>query len=483
MAPATRDAFPARRAVPGLALLATAALAWFAASPAVAAPSALEAQQLGKQAYDYGFPLLEFLRVRREMTSVRCPDDQGNAPVNSFFHARRFADASARTVVAPNTDTLYSIAHLDLGKGPVVIRHPAMGKRYYSFELLDPYTNVIDIPGLREDGPKAGSYVIRWTGKPGNGGKPAGSPGDRLRVQAGMGDREDAGDRQQGPAQGSPLMTRYSLTLPNGRRADVREGLRARRAARVSDADRRPGLHRRPQPGALPRTRRRRATTRCSPSWLHWASGRGSRPRRPGSTRPSSLPSTRESPTRRRRCRAARGCAPTPARSGPRAGSCRRRTSATTGPTTRPERSSRWSGSARTRPEEAIYPAGLADPTGILYDGAYDYRLTFAPGEEPPAEYFWSLTMYDDDGYLVANPIDRYSLGPSHPPLLRRSDGSIVIAIQQTEPTEAGVNWLPSPPGGFRLNLRLYGPSEAAKAGEWRPPAVAKVGGPSLLGD
>ena len=65
-------------------------------------------------------------------------------------------------MVAPNTDTLYSIAHLDLGKGPIVLSHPRMGKRYYSFELLDPYTNVIDIPGLREDGGGAGSYLIRW---------------------------------------------------------------------------------------------------------------------------------------------------------------------------------------------------------------------------------------------------------------------------------------------------------------------------------
>ena len=101
------------------------------------------------------------------MTSVPCPDHKGNAPVNSFSNAKIFADARARTVVAPNTDTLYSIAHLDLAKGPITLSHPKMGKRYYSFELLDPYTNVIDIPGTREDGGAAGSYVIRWSGGPG----------------------------------------------------------------------------------------------------------------------------------------------------------------------------------------------------------------------------------------------------------------------------------------------------------------------------
>ena len=127
-------------------------------------------------------------------------------------------------------------------------------------------------------------------------------------------------------------------------------------------------------------------------------------------------------------------------------------------------------------PNEAIYPSGIADAGGALYNGANSYRLTFAPGQHPPAKYFWSLTMYDSSGYLVANPIDRYSVGPSHPPLLRQADGSIVIAIQRQPPAEANVNWLPSPSGGFRLSLRLYGPSKAARTGAWRPPGVVKVG-------
>ena len=75
-------------------------------------------------------------------------------------------------------------------------------------------------------------------------------------------------------------------------------------------------------------------------------------------------------------------------------------------------------------PDEAIYPTGIADGDGELYDGANAYRLTFAPGEAPPAKYFWSITMYDSTGYLVANPADRYSLGPSHPPL-RRAAGRL----------------------------------------------------------
>jgi hypothetical protein len=127
-------------------------------------------------------------------------------------------------------------------------------------------------------------------------------------------------------------------------------------------------------------------------------------------------------------------------------------------------------------PNEAIYPTGVTDGAGALYDGAHRYRLTFPPGQEPPAKYFWSVTMYDTAGYLVDNPIGRYSVGPSHPPLIKQPDGSIVIAIQHDAPVDADVNWLPAPTGSFRLNLRLYGPSVAARTGTWRPPGVVPIG-------
>jgi hypothetical protein len=99
------------------------------ATPAGAAVTREQAVAIGSEAYEYGFPLLEFLRVRREMTSVKAPDGRTNAPINVFGNARGFAGPRDRTVVAPNVDTLYSIAHLDLGRGPVVLEHPNLGRR------------------------------------------------------------------------------------------------------------------------------------------------------------------------------------------------------------------------------------------------------------------------------------------------------------------------------------------------------------------
>jgi len=111
-------------AVTGLfAALAVAACWGATASAGTPAITPQQAEELGAEAYRYGLPLLEFMRVRKEQTSVACPDGQGSSPVNSFSNARHFPDPDDDTVVAPNTDTLYSIAHLDLSHGPIVLSH------------------------------------------------------------------------------------------------------------------------------------------------------------------------------------------------------------------------------------------------------------------------------------------------------------------------------------------------------------------------
>ena len=127
-------------------------------------------------------------------------------------------------------------------------------------------------------------------------------------------------------------------------------------------------------------------------------------------------------------------------------------------------------------PVESVYPVALTDPTGALFDGRSRYQMVFKKGQLPPTKAFWSLTMYDTSGYLVNNAANIYAVGDSHPPLRKRADGSVVIAIQQERPASKDVNWLPSPAAGFRLNLRLYMPTKAILSGAWKPPGVEKVG-------
>ncbi|MGV0627719.1 DUF1254 domain-containing protein [Mycolicibacter minnesotensis] len=125
--------------------------------------------------------------------------------------------------------------------------------------------------------------------------------------------------------------------------------------------------------------------------------------------------------------------------------------------------------------EQAMYFSLGADEHGTPLDGSgAAYTVTFAPGQQPPAEYFWSLTMYGlPDRFLVANPIGRYSIGSRTPGLKENPDGSLTITFAGADPGgERSANWLPAPSGPFWVVLRTYGPDQSIRDGTWRLPAV-----------
>jgi hypothetical protein len=125
-------------------------------------------------------------------------------------------------------------------------------------------------------------------------------------------------------------------------------------------------------------------------------------------------------------------------------------------------------------PEEAVYYTATMDGAGQTLTGQHDYVLHFPPGELPPNHAFWSLTMTIAPGYLVANPINRYSLG-DRSGLAPNADGSIDIYIQHTAPAGHEVNWLPSPSGNFKLWLRVYQPGAAILSGAYHVPPVVEA--------
>ncbi len=130
-----------------------------------------------------------------------------------------------------------------------------------------------------------------------------------------------------------------------------------------------------------------------------------------------------------------------------------------------------------TVPEEALYPLGRVDRDGSALDGANAYRIHFAPGEMPPVGAFWSITIYDDAGRLVTNPIGRYAIGDRTPGLMTNRDGSLDILIDHSQPASGPSNWLPAPAGRFYLMLRLYIPAPEILDGTWKPPAIGRVSG------
>ncbi len=134
---------------------------------------------------------------------------------------------------------------------------------------------------------------------------------------------------------------------------------------------------------------------------------------------------------------------------------------------------------ARTLPavnvaQEAAYWTTTVDGAGQTLRGQHEYVLHFPAGQLPPNEAFWSLTMTDVVGYMVKNPIDRYSVG-SRSGLVPNADGSIDIYIQSTAPAGHESNWLPAPAGAFKLMLRAYLPGRAILDGEYHVPPVKRV--------
>lgn len=127
-------------------------------------------------------------------------------------------------------------------------------------------------------------------------------------------------------------------------------------------------------------------------------------------------------------------------------------------------------------PADAIYPSAFVDGDGNPLDGANRYILHFDKGQTPPADSFWSLTMYDNEGFQVPNPLDRFAIG-DRDKLTFNGDGSLDIYIQPESPgADKESNWLPSPESGaIGPTLRIYSPRPEALDGSWAPPPFKRV--------
>ncbi|MBN9023481.1 MAG: DUF1214 domain-containing protein, partial [Rhizobiales bacterium] len=126
-------------------------------------------------------------------------------------------------------------------------------------------------------------------------------------------------------------------------------------------------------------------------------------------------------------------------------------------------------------PEDAIYPLNLVDSTGQPLDGAHAYTIHFEKADLPPVDAFWSITLYDQDGFQVANPLNRFAVS-SWMPFVYNADGSLDLYFQNESPgKDREANWLPAPKGAFNLTMRLYAPRSDALTGKWNPAPIVKT--------
>jgi hypothetical protein len=126
-------------------------------------------------------------------------------------------------------------------------------------------------------------------------------------------------------------------------------------------------------------------------------------------------------------------------------------------------------------PEDADYPLNIGDETGKPLDGASNYTIHFDKGQTPPAHAFWSVTLYDPQGFQVANAMNRFAVS-SWMPFKYNPDGSLDLYFQNESPGgDKEANWLPAPKGPYNLTMRIYAPRSDVLTGKWNPSPVTKV--------
>lgn len=438
--------------------------------------TAERARDLSEQAYTYGYPLVLMHVTQQVSTNVSAPEGV-TAPVNQFAHLRAFPDASFIEIVRPNLDTFYSIAWLDLSAGPMVLSAPAAGDRYYMLPMLDGWTNVFASPGNRTTGTEPGSWAIVGSGWSGE------LPDEMARIDAptdmvwilgrtqvnGKSDYEAVhrfqdqldliplhswGDASYSPPESVPVAAGVDRETPPPDQVDAMD-------ARTFFATLAELMESNPPAEADAETVAEFAAIGLRP-------GEGFQL----AEEPEIAAAIEQGVADARR-----GIAETASEL---LGDVRNGWSyilegvGTYGTAYQQRAAIALYGLGANLPKDAVYPAAQADSEGAPFSGEHRYVMHFAADELPPVKAFWSLTLYDERGYLVENPIDRFALG-DRDPLAFNDDGSLDLLIQSEAPKDWESNWLPSPEGPFGLLLRLYWPEQAVLDGSWSAPAVRRA--------
>jgi hypothetical protein len=448
-------------------------------SSSTKAPSAEVAANDAVDAYLYGFPLVIMDMTRKQTTNVDSAGPE-RAPMGQFVRMRTFPTAAYRDVPGANTDTLYTMVWLDVSKEPWIFSIPDMGNRYYMMPMLDGWTNVFQSPGTRTTGNKAQKYAI--TGPEWSGTLPkdvteyksptglvwilgriycTGTPTDYAKVHALQDKFSVVPLSSYGkpytppPAQvdtsldmKTPVVAQVQALSLNDYFSYLAKLLKssppaaqdapvvARMAkiglvpgqdfepSKLSTSDKE-ALNGVPKLGVMKMLGRVKEQQPIN-GWLVFGSNVGN-----------------------------------------------------WGTDYLLRATTAWLGPGWNLPADAVYPLSQKDGDGNDYNGAnHKYVLRFEKGQFPPVKGFWSVTMYDENNFLAANPLNRYTLS-QRDKFVASPDGSVALYLQADSPGQAKeANWLPAPKGKFGVMLRLYWPTDTPPSiidGTWKPPAIKVV--------
>jgi hypothetical protein len=451
-----------------------------------AAVSEQEAHTIGVDSYIYFYPMVTMDVTRKQLTNREPGETFGHGPMNTFDSLWSFPTADMRVIVRPNFDTLYSSAWLDLTKEPMIVSVPDTAGRYYLIPMLDMWTDVFASPGWRTTGTHAGNFIIVPPGwRPDLKDRLIEEfklPKDTQRIDAptpyvwvigrtktdGPADYDavhkiQAGYKitpisqwgkevRPGPVKFDPTVDMKTPpkkqvdTMPAGKFFAYAAELLKLHPPHITDQPiiavmKRIGI----EPGKSFDIEKvdpavKKALERVpedAQKLMQW--------------KVSSI------------ARVVNGW------------SMNTDTMGVYGNYYLKRAIIAQQGLGANLPEDAIYPLNLADGSGKPLDGANKYTIHFDKETIPPVDAFWSITLYDQEGYQVANNINRFAVS-SWMPFKYNPDGSLDLYFQNDSPgKDKEANWLPAPKAPFNLTMRLYAPKPEALDGRWNPPMVKRV--------
>jgi hypothetical protein len=435
-----------------------------------------EARSIAKEAYIYGFPIVDNYRIQHAYwVDKTTPEYKG--PWNQIWNSARVYTPADTAIQTPNSDTPYSFVGADLRSEPLVLTVPAMEKeRYFSVQLIDYYTFNFDYIGTRTSGNGGGSFLLAGPGWKGD--APKGvekvfrcetelafptyrtqlfDPADIenvKKVQAGYKVQPLSAFLGQPAAKAAPaidfikpltpaeektspqffnilnFVLRFCPTVPSEEALMARFAKIGVGAGKTFDASK------------LSPEMKTATEQGIADAWAALADLK--KDVEEGKVSSGDVFGTRQYLKGNYLYRMGAAAL----------------------------------GIYGNSKQEAMYPAYYVDAAKQKLDGNNRYTLHFAPGQLPPVNAFWSLTMYDEpQSLLVANPLNRYLINsPMLPRLKRDADGGLTLIIQNESPAkDKEANWLPAPKGPFSMIMRLYWPKEEATEGKWKQPPLQRV--------
>jgi hypothetical protein len=455
------------------------AMAQSASTPIIEA----EAHAIAVDAYIYFYPLLSMDISRKTFTNVEPGKEFGKGPTNMFTNVPEYPPADFKGVVRSNFDTLYSIAWLDMTKEPAVITAPDTNGRYYLLPMLDMWTDAFASPGWRTTGTQAGTFLVT-------------PPGWNGAVPAGM-------SRIDAPTPHVWVIGRTKTDGPPDYDA-VHKIQAGYKVTMLSDW----GKQSRPVEVKIDPSVDMKTPPKVQVDTMaagkYFASAAEllkvepphitdepilARMKKIGIEPGKSFDISKLDPVVQKAIASAPEVAqklmawklPTLARVA-NGWSMNTDTVGVYGNYYLKRAILAQQGLGANVPEDAIYPINLGDESGKPLDGANEYTMTFEKGAMPPVNAFWSVTLYDSDGFQVGNSLNRFAVS-SWMPFKYNADGSLDLYFQNESPgKDKEANWLPAPKAPFNLLLRMYAPKSEALTGRWNPPPVTATGTLGTIG-